>query len=106
MSDNASTWKRKLSEFAVMVIGVLVALFVDGVREDIQERSILSEYLGDVAYEIECTDRTLNRMQSLLPDKMESLGRTVALLDDPAFEVADGRAFFADLVLSGLIVRA
>ncbi len=106
MSDGASPWRRRLGEFAVVVIGVLVALFVDGVREDLQERRTLADYLGDVAFEIECADRTLDTMQNTaLPLKMESLGRTVALLSDPAFEVENVIGFLADLTNSGSTVR-
>jgi hypothetical protein len=105
MSDGASPWRRRLGEFAVVVIGVLVALFVDGVREDLQERRTLADYLGDVAFEIECTEFTLGNVQNALPAKMESLGRTVALLSDPAFEVENATGFLTDLALSGRTVR-
>lgn len=106
MSEDASQWKRRLSEFAVIVIGVLVALFVDGIREDVQERRVLAEYLGDVGIEIECTEITLDLIQNrVLPNKMESLGRTVALLNDPAFEIDDPLGFLTDLVRSGSTVR-
>ena len=106
MSDGASPWRRRLGEFAVVVIGVLVALFVDGVREDLQERRTLADYLGDVAFEIECSERTLDIIQNTaLPAKMESLGRTVALLSDPAFEVENVIGFLTDLTNGGRTVR-
>ena len=107
MSEGDQGRYRRLSEFAVIVVGVLVALFVDGIREDVQERRILADYLGDVAFEIECTEGTLDLMQGALPMKMESLGRTIALLSDPSFTVAaeDGRGVLTDLVQGGRTVR-
>ena len=85
---------------------MLVALFVDNAREELEERRVLSDYLGDVAAEIQSNSLTIDIMeQRLLPQKAESLERVVAFLRDPDGAPVDTTALLADLVLSAGPIR-
>jgi hypothetical protein len=98
-------WKRLLAEGLVIVVGVLLALFVDGVREERLERRMLAEALGDVAVEIEDNSGTLSRVQEWqFPRKVESLERVIRVLSrDDA--VGDTLAFIRDLAISTQSIR-
>jgi hypothetical protein len=94
-----------LAEGIVIVVGVLSALFVDGIREERMERRMLAESLADVAAEIESNSSTLQRVQERqVPNKTRSLERVIRVLrgDDP---IADTLAFIQDLAGSTRSIR-
>lgn len=71
-----SVWLKGLRELVVIVAGVMIALFADGLREDWEEHRILSQYLGDVAAEIRSNGRTLDIVETrVLPEKADALAR-------------------------------
>ena len=89
----------------MIVVGVLCALFVDGMREERLERRMLAEALGDLAVEIQGNSETLRRVQERqIPGKVRSLERVIRVLrgDDP---VADTLAFIQDLAQSARSIR-
>jgi len=90
-SSKPTAWKRLLAEGLVIVVGVLVALFVDGIREERVERRMLAESLGDLALEIGGNSETLRRVQEFqIPPKLHSLERVIRVLrgDDPVADTA------------------
>jgi len=98
--------RRNLREFVLIVTGVLVALFIDTLREGYQERRILDDYLQDVAAEIEQNDYTLRAMRDgLLPQKLAALDRVLEAFDDSTILVTDSAAFMHDLAASAWSVR-
>lgn len=98
--------RKNLREFMLIVTGVLVALFIDTLREEHQERRILDDYLRDVAAEIAQNEYTLGAMRDgLLPDKLAALDRVLAALAAPTVLVADSAALLRDLATSSWSVR-
>lgn len=105
LSSKPTTWKRMLAEGVVIVVGVLSALFVDGIREERLERRMLAESLADVAAEITDNTTTLRRVQRWqVPNKVRSLEAVIRVLkgDDP---IADTLAFVEDLAESTRSIR-
>ncbi|HUG37975.1 MAG TPA: hypothetical protein VML54_13545 [Candidatus Limnocylindrales bacterium] len=89
---------RLVAEFAVIVIGVLVALAVDSFREDRQEQRILEEALGDIASQIRDQHYTLGVMHGrVLPGKMASLERLVRFLREDGAPLQDTLLLVADM---------
>jgi len=94
-----------LAEGLVIVIGVLSALFVDGIREERLERRMLAESLGDLVVEIEDNSVTVGRVQERqIPSKVRSLERVIRVLrgDD---RIADTLAFIQELAKSTRSIR-
>jgi len=105
LNSEPATWKRLLAEGIVIVVGVLSALFVDGVREERMERRMLAESLEDVAAEITGNTTTLRRVQERqIPNKVRSLEAVIRVLrgDDP---IADTLAFIRNLAGSTRSIR-
>jgi hypothetical protein len=82
--------EKLLAEFLMIVIGVLVALAVDGWRQDREELRVASEHLFDVSAELRQNLCTVERVRALqMPRKLESLQTVIRFLNDPGAEVAD-----------------
>jgi hypothetical protein len=97
---------RGAREFVLIVAGVMVALFADGMMEERAERQLLSGYLEDVRAEIEANDYTIANLGSnLIPRKLRSLERINAFLSDPNGPVSDTAALFGNLAQSAATIR-
>jgi hypothetical protein len=82
--------QKFLGEFLTIVVGVLIALAVDGWRQDREELRVASEHLSDVTAELRQNLCTVERIRARqLPRKMESLQTVLQFLNDPTIEVAD-----------------
>jgi hypothetical protein len=89
---------RLAGEFAVIVIGVLVALAFDGWRQEREERRILGESLRAIADQIRDSYFTYGRMiQAGVPDKIASLERLIGFLEDDEAPVQDTLLLLTDL---------
>lgn len=89
---------RLASEFAVIVVGVLVALAFDGWRQEREERQILDESLQAIADQIRDSNFTYGRMiQAGLPDKIASLERLIRFLQTEDAPVQDTMLMLTDL---------
>ena len=79
-----------LGEFLTIVVGVLIALAVDGWRQDREELRVASEHLSDVTAELRQNLCTVERIRALqMPRKMESLQTVLRFLNDPGAAVED-----------------
>ena len=82
--------KKFLGEFLTIVLGVLIALAVDGWRQDREELRVASEHLSDVAAELRRNLCTVERVRALqMPRKIENLQTVLQFLNEPKAEVAD-----------------
>ncbi len=90
----APSWApRVVAEFLVIVIGVLVALGVEGLRERAEERRILNESLGDIAVELAVNEYTfVNIGERQFPQKVAGLDEVIRVLEGG--EVVDTADFF------------
>jgi hypothetical protein len=83
-------WKGLAAEFFVVVAGILVALAVDGWRQEREELRVANEHLSDLAAEVHqnlwTIDRVLNMM---LKRKRAALETVLAFLNDPDAPVTD-----------------
>ena len=82
--------KKLAAEFLTIVLGVLIALGVDGWRQDREELRIASEHLSDVTAELRQNLCTVERIRARhMPRKFENLQTVLDFLNDPKAEVAD-----------------
>lgn len=82
-----------LAEFLTIVVGVLIALAVDGWRQDREELRVAREHLSDVTAELRQNLCTVERVRALqLPRKLEGLQTVLHFLNDPEAEVEDPAA--------------
>jgi hypothetical protein len=89
---------RLAGEFAVIVVGVLVALAFDGWRQGREERQILDESLQAIGDQIRDAHFTYGRIiQAGLPDKIASLERLIHFLQVEAAPVQDTLLLLTDL---------
>lgn len=85
--------KKLAAEFLTIVLGVLIALGVDGWRQDREELKIASEHLSDVTAELRQNLCTVERVRVRhMPRKFENLQTVLDFLNDPQAEVADPAA--------------
>jgi len=76
--------KHFITEFLIVVAGILVALAVDEWRQDREELRILNESLADVATEIHNNISTVERVQNnAMFRKMQGLETVIRFLSDP-----------------------
>lgn len=84
---------KYLGEFLTIVAGVLIALAVDGWRQDREELRIASEHLSDLTAEVRQNLCTVERIRARqLPRKMSNLQTVLRFLNDPQAEVDDPAA--------------
>jgi hypothetical protein len=82
--------KKFLGEFLTIVVGVLIALAVDGWRQDREELRVASEHLSDVTAELRQNLCTVERIRALqMPRKFENLQTVLHFLNEPDADVAD-----------------
>ncbi len=82
--------KRLVAEFLTIVVGVLIALAVDGWRQDREELRIASDHLSDVTAELRQNLCTVERIRALqMPRKIDNLQTVLQFLNDPQADVAD-----------------
>ena len=77
--------KKLAAEFLTIVLGVLIALGVDGWRQDREELKVASEHLSDVTAELRQNLCTVERIRVRhMPRKFENLQTVLDFLNDPA----------------------
>lgn len=85
--------KKLAAELLTIVLGVLIALGVDGWRQDREELKVASEHLSDITAELRQNLCTVERVRVRhMPRKFESLQTVLDFLNDPQAEVADPAA--------------
>jgi hypothetical protein len=86
----AVSWKSLAAEFFVVVVGILVALAVDGWRQDREELRIANEHLSDLATEIHQNLWTIDRvLERMLTRKRAALETVLAFLSHSDAPVPD-----------------
>lgn len=84
-----------LGEFIVVVLGVLVALAVDGIAADRRDRALGQQYIDNLRRDMH-TDTLMDRIYTdVAGRKAEGLRAALRALDEPARSIAD-----ADLLLA------
>jgi hypothetical protein len=82
--------RKFAGEFITIVVGVLIALAVDGWRQDREELRVAREHLSDVTVELRQNLCTVERIRARnLPRKIENLQTVLQFLNDPEAEAAD-----------------
>lgn len=90
---------RLVAEFAVIVMGVLVALAADSWREEREEQQIVEEVLGDIAAQIRAQHYTFGRIGGeVLPAKIAALNRLVLFLRMEDAPLQDSVLLLEDMV--------
>ncbi len=85
--------QKLAAEFLTIVLGVLIALGVDGWRQDREELKVASEHLRDITAELRQNLCTVERIRMRhMPRKIENLQTVLNFLNDPQAEVADPAA--------------
>jgi hypothetical protein len=94
--------KHFITEFLIVVAGILVALAVDQWRQDREELRILKESLADVAMEVHGNISTIERIRDkAMIRKMQGLETAIRFLSDP-----DGKANDPDALLQAFAFSA
>jgi hypothetical protein len=75
---------RVLGELGVIVLGVLIALWVDNLNSEQQARAQAEAHLAGILYDLGQDSSTLARRQQLAVRGLEAADRLMALRDDPA----------------------
>src|SRR4051794_36768085 len=70
-------WKEAAGHFALIVVGVLVALFVDALRQQQNERQREAAYIADLRSDM---DSTLKSIDGAIWVERENLGRAETML--------------------------
>jgi hypothetical protein len=70
-------WKEAAGHFVLIVVGVLVALFVDALRQQRNERQREAAYIADLRTDM---DSTLNSLERSIGVNRETLGRAETML--------------------------
>ncbi|HSM03864.1 MAG TPA: hypothetical protein VK858_04555 [Longimicrobiales bacterium] len=82
----------------VIVVGVLVALGVEGIRQEREEARILDEYLTDIADQIRATDFTWGVLLNVaFPEKVAALESLIRFLRDENAPLVDTLLLVGDL---------
>ena len=85
--------KKLAAEFAMIVAGILLALALDGWRQDREELRIAGEHLSDIAAELRGNLCTVERIRvRQIQRKTENLQTVLNFLNDPAAPVEDPAA--------------
>ena len=99
MSDQPGVFRRGLVEFAVIVIGVLVALGLESWWQERNERDLETEYLGSLHAEAARGVGIIESVMGVSELKRRWLMRANTILE--AELVADSAAFFLEGILQG-----
>lgn len=85
--------KKLAAELVTIVLGVLIALGVDGWRQDREELKVASEHLSDITAELRQNLCTVERIRVRhMPRKIENLQTVLDFLNDPQAAVPDPSA--------------
>lgn len=88
-------------ELVLIVVGVLVALWVDEWRGDREEKEILQQHLLGVVDEINQNLSTIHKIRdSALPEKMQALGVVIYILSQPEPDIDDPEKLIETLASS------
>jgi hypothetical protein len=98
--------KKLAAELVTIVLGVLIALGVDGWRQDREELKIASEHLSDITAELRQNLCTVERVRvRQMPRKIDNLQVVLNFLNAPQAKVADPAALLAAFARSTSATR-
>ena len=81
---------QSIIELTVIVIGVLVALWVDELRLGVQEKQAIRQHLVGVAQEVDRNRRTMFIIRDFaIPQGLAGLEEIIEILDQPDPQVDD-----------------
>jgi hypothetical protein len=93
--------KHFITEFLIVVAGILVALAVDEWRQGREELRILNESLAGVATEIHNNISTVERVQNkAMSRKMQGLETVIRFLSDPNAKADDPEVLLLAFAMS------
>jgi hypothetical protein len=95
---------QSIVEIILIVIGVLIALWVDEWRSDLAEKKSVQLHLAGIIGEIDSNRRTLHRIRdSSVPRQIAALENVIHILDQPEPEIDDPESFIKTLIASAKI---
>ena len=98
--------KKLAAELITIVLGVLIALGVDGWRQDREELKVASEHLSDITAELRQNLCTVERIRVRhMPRKIENLQTVLDFLNDPQAAVPDPSALLRAFARSTAAAR-
>ena len=95
---------RSIVEIILIVIGVLIALWVDEWRSDLTEEKAVQQHLVGIVGEIDSNRWTLHRIRDTsIPRQIAALEYVIHILDQPDPEIEDPERFIETLIASAKI---
>lgn len=92
---------RSLGEIVLIVFGVLIALWVDQWRSEVQEMRAVQRHLIGIVEEIDSNRVTLHVIRDdSVPKIIAALESSIRVLDQPDIRIEDPEAFLRTLVAS------
>ena len=93
--------KQSVVEIILIVIGVLIALWVDGCRADVAEKKSVQQHLIGIVTEIDRNRWSLHRIRdSAVPTQIAALERVIHILSQPEPQIDDPESFMQTLIAS------
>jgi hypothetical protein len=97
---------QSVTELALIVAGVLIALGVDEWRADREEKFVLQQHLLGVVQEIDANLRTLHAVRNYVhPQKIQALEEIIAILSQPEPDVENSDSLIRTLITSSRDVK-
>jgi hypothetical protein len=97
---------RSIVEIALIVIGVLIALWVDEWRSDVAEQKAIQLHLAGIVEEVDSNRRTLHRIRDVsVPRQIAALEYVIQILDQPNPEIEDPDHFI-DILIDSTKIRS
>lgn len=95
---------QSIVEVILIVLGVLIALWVDEWRSDLVERKAIQLHLVGIIEEVDSNRRTLHRIREYsVPRQIAALEYVIHILDQPDPEIEDPEHFIETLIASAKI---
>lgn len=98
------SFAQSIVEIILIVIGVLIALWVDEWRSDLVERKAIQLHLAGIVGEVDSNRRTLHRIRDdSVSRQIAALEYVIHILDQPDPEIEDPERFIETLIASAKI---
>ncbi len=98
------SFTQSIVEIILIVIGVLIALWVDEWRSDLVERKAVQLHLAGIVAEVDSNRWTLHRIRERsVPRQIAALEHVIHILDQPDPEIEDPERFIETLISSAKI---
>ena len=92
---------RSIVEVILIVIGVLIALWVDEWRSELAEKKAIQLHLAGIVSEIDSNRWTLHVIRDrAVPEQIAALENVIRLLDQPEPKIDDPESFIETLIRS------